>query len=68
VAIKLIPWLGKHVNMAGCVTLVKLVLTSIAINFIIMLGIPIGVLNKIDIIRRAFLWAACDKVTEGNAK
>jgi hypothetical protein len=33
-----------------------------------MLGIPIGVLKKIDIIRRAFLWAACDKVTEGNAK
>jgi hypothetical protein len=37
--------------MAGRATLLKLVLASIAIYFIIMLGIPIEVIKKIDIIR-----------------
>jgi hypothetical protein len=51
--------------MAGRSSLVKSVLTSIAIYYITMLNIPIEVLMKIDSIRRAFLWAACDKVTGG---
>jgi hypothetical protein len=68
VAAKLVPWIGKHVNMAGRATLFKSVLTSVAIYFITVLDIPMEVLTKIDSIRRAFLWAACDKVTGGKCK
>jgi hypothetical protein len=68
VAIKLLPWIGKHVTMAGRSSLVKSVLTSIAIYFITILNILVEVLLKIDSIRRAFLWAACDKVTCGKCK
>ena len=60
--------MGKHVTMAGRATLVKSVLTSIVIYFITVLDIPVEVLMKIDSIRRAFLWAACDKVTGGKCK
>jgi hypothetical protein len=68
VAAKLVPWLGKHATMAGRATLVKSVLTSIVIYYITVLNVPIEVLMKIDSIRRAFLWAACDKVTGGKCK
>jgi hypothetical protein len=68
VAAKLIPWIGKHTTMAGRATLVKSVLTSIAIYYITVLNVPIEVLMKIDSIRRAFLWAACEKVTGGKCK
>ena len=53
VAGKLIPWVGRHVNMAGRATLVKAVLTSVAVYFIIVLDVPLKVLLKIDSIRRA---------------
>jgi hypothetical protein len=68
VAAKLVPWLGKHVSMAGRATLVRAVLTSIAIYYITVLDVPAEVLKKIDSIRRAYLWAACDKVTGGKCK
>jgi mannosylglycoprotein endo-beta-mannosidase len=68
VAAKLAPWIGKHVNMAGRSTLVKAVLTSIAIYYITALEVPMEVLTKIDGIRRAYLWAACDKITGGKCK
>jgi hypothetical protein len=68
VAAKLLPWIGKHVTMAGRSTLVKYVLTSIAIYYITVLNVPVEVLMKIDSIRRAFLWAASDKVTGGKCK
>jgi hypothetical protein len=54
--------------MAGCTSLVKLVLTSIVLYYITVLNIPIEVLLKIGSIRRDFLWAACDKVTGGKCK
>jgi hypothetical protein len=68
VTAKLVPWLGKHATMAGRETLVKSVLTSIVIYNITVLNVPIDILMKIDSIRRAFLWAACDKVTGGKFK
>jgi hypothetical protein len=70
VATELIISLGskKHVTMAGRATLVKLVLTSIAIYCITVLNITIEVLIKIDRARRAFLWEACDEVTEEKCK
>jgi hypothetical protein len=68
VARKLVPWIGKHVTMAGRTSLVKAVLTSIVIYYNTMLEIPLEVLMKIDSIRRAYLWAACDKVSGGKCK
>jgi hypothetical protein len=68
VASKLRPWIGKHVTMAGRSTLVKAVLTSIVIYFITVLDVPKEVLMKIDGLRRAYLWVACDKVTGGKCK
>ena len=35
---KLVPWIGRHANMAGRLVLVKAVLTSIVIYFIIVLA------------------------------
>jgi hypothetical protein len=54
--------------MAGRTTLVKSILTRIAIYYITVLNIPLEVLMKIDSIRRAFLWTASDKVAEGKCK
>jgi hypothetical protein len=54
--------------MAGRATLVKSVLTVIVIYYITVLNVSIEILMKIDSIRRAFLWASCDKVTGGNSK
>jgi hypothetical protein len=54
--------------MAGRSTLVNSVLTSIVIYYITVLNVPVEVLMKIDSIRRAFLWAASDKVTGGKCK
>jgi hypothetical protein len=68
VAGKLVPWIGRNANMAGRMTLVKLVLTSVVIYFITVLDIPMEVLMKIDSIRQVFLWAASDKVTGGKCK
>uniref|UniRef100_A0ACD6AK31 Uncharacterized protein n=1 Tax=Avena sativa TaxID=4498 RepID=A0ACD6AK31_AVESA len=68
VAAKLVPWVGKHVTMAGRSCLVKSVLTSVVTYFIAVLDVPIEVLAKIDSLRRAYLWAACDKVTGGKCK
>jgi hypothetical protein len=52
--------------MAGRATLVKSVLTRIAIYCITVLNVSVEVLMKIDNIRRAFLWAASDKVSGGS--
>ena len=68
VAARLRPWVGKHVTMAGRTVLVKSVLTSVVIYFITVLDVPVESLLKIDSIRHAFLWAACDKVTGGKCK
>jgi len=54
--------------MAGRSTLVKAVLTSIVVYYITVLDVPMEVLMKIDSIRRAFLWTACDKVSGGKCK
>jgi hypothetical protein len=68
VTIKFIPWIAKHVTMAERANLIKSVLTSIAIYFITILDVPMEFLMKIDSSRRAFLWAGCDKVTDGKCK
>ena len=54
--------------MAGRSILVKVVLTSVVISFITVLDVPLEDFLKIGSIRRAYLWAACEKVTGGSAK
>lgn len=68
IAAQLAPWMGKHVASPGRVVLVKSVLTAIAIYYMTALNLPVEVMNKIDALRRAFLWAGCDKVTGGKCK
>ena len=68
IAGKLPPWQGRHVASAGCVVLVKAILTAIAIYHLTPLDIPVEVLKKIDSIRRAYLWAGSDKVSGGKCK
>jgi hypothetical protein len=68
VASKLVPWLGKHVTMAGRTTIVKAVLTSVVIYFITVLDVPMEVLMKIDSLRGSFLWSACEKDSGGKCK
>ena len=68
VAGQLTPWVGRHVASAGRVVLVKSVLTAIAVYYMTALDLPVEVKKKIDALRRAFLWAGCDKVTGGKCK
>ena len=42
---KLVPWKGKHVAISGRMTLVKVVLTAVAIYRITLLDLPVEVLN-----------------------
>jgi hypothetical protein len=48
VAGKLVPWPRKHASMAGRTVLVKVVLSSVAMYFIIVLEISLEVLLKIE--------------------
>ena len=68
IAGQLTPWVGRHIASAGRAVLVKSVLTTIAIYYMTVLDLPMVVKNKIDALRRAFLWAGCDKVTGGKCK
>lgn len=68
VARKLPPWQGWNINIAGRTTLVKSVLSSLAIYFITALNIPAGTSAEITKIQRAFLWAGTNSVSRGQCK
>lgn len=68
IAAQLTPWMGKHVAQPGRAVLVKSVITAIAIYYLTALDLPAQVMKKIDSLRRAYLWAGCDKVTGGKCK
>ena len=68
IAAQLTPWMGKHVAAPGRMVLVKSVITAIAIYYMTALNLPVEVVKKIDALRRAYLWAGCDKVTGGKCK
>lgn len=53
---------------AGRMTLVKAVVTAVAIYRLTMLDLSVEVLRKIDRLRHAYLWAGSDKVTGGWCK
>lgn len=57
--------LGKGNTTRQRAALVKSVLTAITIYHIMLLIIPVEVLQAIDKIHRAFLWAGSDKVSGG---
>ena len=68
VAGKLPPWSAMHVTTPGRIVLVKAALTAIAIYHLTPLDLPVEVRRKIDSLRRAYLWAGCEKVSGGKCK
>ena len=52
----------------GRIFLVKAILTAIAIYHLTPMELPAEVWKKIDSLRRAYLWAGCDKVSGGKCK
>jgi hypothetical protein len=59
---------SKNVNFAGRRVLVRAVLTSPAIYHISSLDLPKEVLTYIRSLLRAYLWADCEKVSDGKCK
>ena len=57
-----------HYSCLRRVVLVVSVVTAIAIYYLMVLNLPVEVLKKIDSLRRAYLWAGCDKVSGGKFK
>lgn len=54
--------------IAGCMALVKAALTAVAIYHITPLDLPSKVIQRIDSLRSAYLWAGTDKVTSSKCK
>ena len=54
--------------IAGRMALVKALLTAVAIYHITPLEIPVEVLQKLDSLRRAYLWEGTDSVSGGKCK
>jgi hypothetical protein len=65
---KLTIWNGKNINHVGMSTLVKAVLTSQAVYCLTSLRAPKATPNEIDNLKKSFLWARSDKLTEGKCK
>lgn len=68
IAAQVAPWLGKHVASPRRAALVQSVLTATTIYFMTTLNLLVDLLNKIDALRRAYLWVGCDKVTGGKCQ
>ncbi|WVZ58821.1 hypothetical protein U9M48_009050 [Paspalum notatum var. saurae] len=65
---KLTAWNGRHINLAGRLTLVKSVLTSQAVYFISSLRVPKSMLKEIDNKRKRFLWSGSEVLTGAKCK
>jgi hypothetical protein len=59
---------GKYVTTAGRATLIRSVIVSIALYPLTVLPNPKGILEAINKLERAFLWATSDKVSGGKCK
>lgn len=64
---KLAGWKGKLISRGGRPQLVNAVLSSIPIYFMGCFKMPIWVINRIDKIRRHFLWGKRDTHVQGDA-
>ncbi|GKV24214.1 hypothetical protein SLEP1_g33851 [Rubroshorea leprosula] len=53
---KLASWKGRHLSLAGRVTLINSVLSSLLVFLMSVYLIPKGILKSIDKIHRSFLW------------
>lgn len=49
-------WKGKLISRGGRLQLVKSVLTAIPIYYMMCFKLPKWVINRIDVVRRSFLW------------
>ena len=67
-ASKLVPWDGKNITAIGRAALVKSVLSSQAIYFITPLVVLPSILQNVNKLERAFLWAGTDKTTGAKCK
>ena len=56
---------GELISRGGRLQLVKSVLSAIPIYFMMCFKLPVWVIDRIDVIRRSFLWGRNDK--EGRA-
>ena len=65
---KIPPWQGRYITTIGRGTLVKSVLSSQAIYSLTPLIVHPAVLQNINKLERAFLWAGTDKVSGGQCK
>lgn len=68
IAAQLVPCFAKHVASPGRAILVKSVLTATAIYFMTALNLPAELLNKIDALWRAYLWAGCEQVCKSKTQ
>jgi hypothetical protein len=59
---------GKYVTTAGRAALIRSVIVSIALYPLTVLPNPKGILEAINKLERAFLWATSDKVSGGKCK
>ena len=65
---KLNSWNGRNLNYAGRLTLVKSVLTSQVVYFLMAVQAPKAVLKDIDARRKQFLWAGTERITGAKCK
>jgi hypothetical protein len=65
---KLSNWNMRSFSVAGCLTLVKTVITSQAIYLLSTLNMPKEILNLLDSKRRQFLCAGSCRLTRGKCK
>ena len=62
------PWKGKFINRAGCLALVKSVLTSLPIFLLTAIKADKRTIKAFDKLRRGMLWNNSEKVSGGNAR
>lgn len=68
VGTRLAGWQGRLLTPASRTTLVKSVLASMPTYYITVLKNQKGILHAMDRIRRCFLWAGIDAISEGKCK
>ncbi|KAK1275589.1 hypothetical protein QJS04_geneDACA012807 [Acorus gramineus] len=61
---RLSGWKGRFLSWGGRLTMLQAVLTNLPLFYLSVFKISVGILGKIDVIRRRFLWRG----EEGNGK
>ncbi|XP_023729445.1 uncharacterized protein LOC111877144 [Lactuca sativa] len=58
---KLYVWKAKTLSFGGRLTLIKSVLGNLPTYYLLLFKAPMGVLEKLEKVRRSFLWGGCDE-------